>query len=53
MLTLLLASNQAYLNDIVIGAMTCREETFEELNTIYILTIGVLENYRKLSIGIA
>ena len=41
----------AYLNDICIAAITCREEEKEGEKFLYILTIGVLEAYRKLGIG--
>ncbi len=32
--------------------MTCREEERNQEKTVYILTIGVLEKYRRYKIGI-
>lgn len=40
-------SRLAYLNDILVGAITCREEQFQGSTHLYILTIGVLEPYRR------
>ena len=42
---------KAYFNDILVGAMTCREEVKDGEKCVYILTIGVLTNYRRYKIG--
>ncbi|KAL4481158.1 hypothetical protein ABPG72_015113 [Tetrahymena utriculariae] len=44
-------SRLAYYNDILVGAMTCRQEEKDEQQSLYILTIGVLDAYRKHKIG--
>jgi ribosomal protein S18 acetylase RimI-like enzyme len=41
----------AYFNDIVVGGICCREEEEKGEITLYILTIGVFEPYRKYQIG--
>ena len=45
-------SRFAYFNDIVVGGLICREEPKDDEKTLYILTFGVLEPYRKHGIGI-
>jgi N-alpha-acetyltransferase 50 len=40
-------SRLAYLNDILVGGISCREEEFQGAPHVYILTIGVLEPYRR------
>lgn len=44
-------SRFVYFNDIVVGGLICREEPKDNEKTLYILTFGVLENYRKNGIG--
>ena len=44
-------SRFAYFNDIVVGGQICREEPRDGEKTLYILTFGVLEAYRKHGIG--
>lgn len=41
----------AYFNDILVGAIACREETKEDGKCLYILILGVLEPYRRYKIG--
>lgn len=41
----------AYYNDIVVGAVCCRVETFENQRRLYIMTLGCLSPYRRLGIG--
>ena len=45
-------SRFAYFNDIVVGGLICREEMKDDEKTLYILTFGVLEPYRKHGIGV-
>ena len=44
----------AYFNDMLVGSCTCRREKVENDETsvrLYVMTIGVLEAYRRLGIG--
>ncbi|KRX00195.1 Acyl-CoA N-acyltransferase [Pseudocohnilembus persalinus] len=44
-------SKLAFFNDILIGAMTVRQEERNGEQTAYILTIGVLEAYKRHKVG--
>eukprot|EP00088_Acartia_fossae_P047695 TRINITY_DN5177_c2_g1_i1.p1 TRINITY_DN5177_c2_g1~~TRINITY_DN5177_c2_g1_i1.p1 ORF type:complete len:186 (-),score=8.19 TRINITY_DN5177_c2_g1_i1:233-745(-) len=41
----------AYYNDIVVGAVCCREDTTQGARKLYIMTLGCLAPYRRLGIG--
>lgn len=41
----------AYFNDIVVGAVCCREDRSDGHRKLYIMTLGVLAPYRRLKIG--
>lgn len=41
----------AYYNDIVVGAVCCRVDAFDNCRKLYIMTLGCLAPYRRLGIG--
>jgi len=41
----------AYFNDIVVGAVCCREDKADKQKRLYIMTLGCLAPYRRLGIG--
>ncbi|GFS30198.1 n-alpha-acetyltransferase 50 [Nephila pilipes] len=41
----------AYYNDIVVGAVCCRVDAFDNSRKLYIMTLGCLAPYRRLGIG--
>ncbi len=51
------ASNAAIMDGLVVGAISCRRELLGSktrgclYNLVYIMTLGVLQQYRRLSIG--
>lgn len=45
-------SKLAYLKDILVGAISCKEDTLEDgSKAVYIMTITVLKPYRRYGIG--
>jgi ribosomal protein S18 acetylase RimI-like enzyme len=44
-------SKLAYLKDVLVGAISCKEEQREEGPVVYIMTITVLKPYRRYGIG--
>jgi N-alpha-acetyltransferase 50 len=44
-------SKLAYLKDVLIGAVSCKEDTHEGEKVVYIMTITVLKPYRRYGIG--
>jgi len=41
----------AYFNDIIVGAISWKYDTFDGVNSIYLMTISVLDEYRRYNIG--
>ncbi len=41
----------AYVNDIIVGAITWKYDIFEGQKCIYIMTINVIEDYKRYNIG--
>uniref|UniRef100_A0A1I7XVQ3 N-terminal methionine N(alpha)-acetyltransferase NatE n=1 Tax=Heterorhabditis bacteriophora TaxID=37862 RepID=A0A1I7XVQ3_HETBA len=41
----------AYFNDVVVGAVCCRVDSYELQRSLYIMTLGTLAPYRQLGIG--
>ena len=44
-------SKLAYLKDVLVGAISCKENTEEGQKVVYIMTITVLKPYRRYGIG--
>lgn len=44
-------SKLAYLKDVLVGAISCKEDTLEDEKVVYIMTITVLKPYRRYGIG--
>jgi hypothetical protein len=45
-------SKLAYLKDVLVGAISCKEDTLEDgSKAVYIMTITVLKPYRRYGIG--
>jgi ribosomal protein S18 acetylase RimI-like enzyme len=44
-------SKLAYLKDVLVGAISCKEDTHEGEKAVYIMTITVLKPYRRYGIG--
>lgn len=41
----------AYYNDIIVGAISWKYDTYDGVNSIYLMTISVLDEYRRYNIG--
>jgi len=41
----------AYVNDIIVGDITWKYDIFENQKNVYIMTISVLEDYKRFNIG--
>jgi hypothetical protein len=44
-------SKLAYLKDVLVGAISCKEDNFEGESVVYIMTITILKPYRRYGIG--
>ena len=44
-------SKLAYLKDVLVGAISCKEEIQDDQPVVYIMTITVLKPYRRYGIG--
>jgi ribosomal protein S18 acetylase RimI-like enzyme len=44
-------SKLAYLKDVLVGAISCKEDTYKDERVVYIMTITVLKPYRRYGIG--
>jgi ribosomal protein S18 acetylase RimI-like enzyme len=44
-------SKLAYLKDVLIAAISCKEDKYEGERAVYIMTITVLKPYRRYGIG--
>jgi ribosomal protein S18 acetylase RimI-like enzyme len=44
-------SKLAYLKDVLIGAISCKEDKYEGEKAVYIMTITILKPYRRYGIG--
>lgn len=45
------AGRFAYFNDIIVGAITWKYDKFDNTRSIYIMTITVLDDYKRHNIG--
>jgi len=44
-------SKLAYLKDVLVGAISCKEDEYEGEKSVYIMTITVLKPYRRYGIA--
>lgn len=44
-------SKLAYLKDVLVGAISCKEDTYEGEKVVYIMTVTVLRPYRRYGIA--
>ena len=44
-------SKMAYYKDVLVGAISCKEDVLPEGNAVYIMTINVLKPYRRYGIA--